>query len=387
MAVFTARELAVIDKIKKVAKTASSRDKLKQETLGLLKAVIPFNSAVFFDVNPATLEFTGAFLDNLDRDFLLLYFQKFYKRGDAAICLREFLKNEYVSDRSCELVGLKPYTASQFYKELLSRYHCHYFLATSFSVNQECLGYLILWRTQTERNFLEKHPEIMRTIAPTISQGLKNRKPDNPPAPADQPISEERRLLEIVNRRSPPGVLILDRHKNILYKNEEAQTILYLLSKSWMHPEQSENGHPGMLPTEILKLSDKLWETSSVHSTDETEQIPCVTSTVSFGSEIYSLRALLLDTSTEFKNRSPIIVLIENISPAQRLDLEKARDRYHLTFKEKEVVELLFQGFTNKEVAKELCIGAYTLKDHLRNIRQKMGVFTRTGILSKIIQL
>jgi DNA-binding NarL/FixJ family response regulator len=113
----------------------------------------------------------------------------------------------------------------------------------------------------------------------------------------------------------------------------------------------------------------------------------CVTSTVSFGSEVYSLRALLLDNDTGPNDSPPIMVLIESISPAQRFDLEKARDRYQLTFKEKEVVQLLFQGFTNKEVAKELCIGAYTLKDHLKNIRQKMGVYTRTGILSKVVQL
>jgi DNA-binding NarL/FixJ family response regulator len=110
-----------------------------------------------------------------------------------------------------------------------------------------------------------------------------------------------------------------------------------------------------------------------------------LTSTISFGSEAYSLRALLLDNGREPSEPSPIVVLIENISPTQRFDLEKARDRYQLTFKEKEVVQLLFEGYTNKEVAKELCIGTYTLKDHLKNIRQKMGVCTRTGILSKVI--
>ena len=112
----------------------------------------------------------------------------------------------------------------------------------------------------------------------------------------------------------------------------------------------------------------------------------CLTSTVSFGSEVYSLRALGLDQGMEPNASSPIAVLIENISPEERFDLEKARDRYHLTFKEKEVVELLSRGFTNKEVAHELCIGTYTLKDHLKNIRQKMGVDSRTGILSKFIQ-
>jgi len=387
MAVLTARDLSVIDKITNLVKTAPSRDKLIREALGLLKTVIPFNSAVLFDVNPAALEFTGALLDNLDRDFLSLYFQKFHEREDAVLCFREFLKNGHVSKRSSDLVALKPYMRSRFYTEFLRRFDCHFFLATSFSVNQECFGYLILWRTQAERNFLKKHPEIMQIVAPCIAQGLKDRQSSKTTEVINQAISEEERLIEIINRRSPPAVLILDPNNKILYKNEEAQTVLYLVSKTWIRSSLPGNKKPGSAPVEILKLCDKLRATSAARPIEKTEPMACVTSTVSFGSEVYSLRALLLDNDTGPNDSPPIMVLIESISPAQRFDLEKARDRYQLTFKEKEVVQLLFQGFTNKEVAKELCIGAYTLKDHLKNIRQKMGVYTRTGILSKVVQL
>ena len=253
-------------------------------------------------------------------------------------------------------------------------------------MGQDCFGYLILWRTQAERDFLEKHSEIMRIVAPCIAQGLKDRQSSKTTA-TNQAISDEERLMEIINQRSPPGVLILDHHNKVLYRNEEAQAILYLLSKIWAHSDHPGNGQSGTVPVEILKLCDKLRATSAANHIDKTEQIACLTSTVSFGSEAYSLRALLLDKDIESKESSPIVVLIENISPAQRFDLEKARDRYQLTFKEKEVVQLLFKGFTNKEVANELSIGTYTLKDHLKNIRQKMGVYTRTGILSKVIQV
>lgn len=385
MAVHTVRDLAVINKIKKLAKTAPSRDKLIREALGFLKAIIPFNSAVFFDVNPTSLEFTGALLDNLDRDFLSLYFQKFHKRDDTIFCLRGFLKSGYVSQNGNELVALKQHMCSDLYKELLSKFDCHFSLASCFAVDEECFGYLILWRSQAERDFLKKHPEIMRIVAPSITQGLKNRQMSKTTA-ASQAIPEEERLREIINKRSPPGVLILDQNKTVLYKNEEAQTILYLLSKTWMQSSHSGNGQPGTVPVEILKLCDKLRATSAAKPMDKAEQIAFLTSTVSFGSEVYSLRALLLDKELGSQESSPIVILIENISPTQRFDLEKARDRYQLTFKEREVVELLFKGFTNKEVARELCIGTYTLKDHLKNIRQKMGVYTRTGILSKVVE-
>jgi len=385
MAIHTARDLAVIDKIKKLAQTAPGRDKLIREALGLLKTIIPFNSAVFFEVNPTSLEFTGALLDNLDRDFLSSYFQKFHKKEDAILCLREFLKKGYVSQRGSDLVALKSYMGSHFYTEFLSEFNCHFFLASCFAVGQECFGYLILWRARTERDFLKKYPEIMRLVVPSITQGLKNRQLRKTTA-ANRAISEEERLLEIINKRSPPGTLILDHNNRVLYKNEEAQTALYLLSKPWMQSSHPRDEQTGTVPIEILELCDKLRATSSAKCIDKTGQIACLTSTVSFGSEVYSIRALLLDKDIKSNDSSPIVVLIESISPAQRFDLEKARDRYQLTFKEKEVVQLLFKGFTNKEAANALSIGTYTLKDHLKNIRQKMGVYTRTGILSKVVE-
>jgi len=384
MAVLTARELAVIDKIKKLTQSVTNREEFVREALGFLKTVIPFNSAAFFDVNPNTLEFTSAHLDNLGRDFLPLYFQKFYKREDTALGFSEFLKNGYVSKRGSELIDFKHHIYLPLYKELLRKYDCHFFLASGFAVNGQCFGYLILWRGQTERDFSKKHPEMMRLMAPSIADVLKSHQPGTNPSER-QTISGEQRLLEIISQRTPPGVLILDPQNHLLYKNEEAQSVLYLLSKSWAHSGPAGNGHPGTVPVEILTFCNKLRATLAKGHRGKTEQIPCLTSTISVGSEVYSLRALLLDNGREPDEPLPIMVLIENISPAKRFDLERARDRYQLTFKEQEVVQLLFQGFTNKEVAKELCIGTYTLKDHLKNIRQKMGVGTRTGILSKVI--
>src|SRR6185503_268010 len=107
MQALTGKEHSITDKITKLAKTAPSRDKLIRESLGLLRTLVAFDSAVLFDVNPATLEFTGAFLDNLDRDFLSMYFQKFHKKEDGVLGLREFLKNGYVSKRGSDLVALK----------------------------------------------------------------------------------------------------------------------------------------------------------------------------------------------------------------------------------------------------------------------------------------
>ncbi|OWZ84909.1 response regulator [Natranaerobius trueperi] len=53
-------------------------------------------------------------------------------------------------------------------------------------------------------------------------------------------------------------------------------------------------------------------------------------------------------------------------------------DLYELTIREKEILELMTQGFTNKEISKELYISEKTVKNHVSNILRKLEVSDRT---------
>ena len=54
-----------------------------------------------------------------------------------------------------------------------------------------------------------------------------------------------------------------------------------------------------------------------------------------------------------------------------------------LTEREREVLELLAQGLTNKEMAVRLVISTNTVKRHLKSIFEKLGVNTRAGAVAK----
>ena len=49
-----------------------------------------------------------------------------------------------------------------------------------------------------------------------------------------------------------------------------------------------------------------------------------------------------------------------------------------LTSREKEVLELIKEGYTNGEIAKMLCISAHTSKAHVAAILHKLNVSNRT---------
>jgi RNA polymerase sigma factor (sigma-70 family) len=75
---------------------------------------------------------------------------------------------------------------------------------------------------------------------------------------------------------------------------------------------------------------------------------------------------------------------------AFRRAVEETRLRYHsdnelstLTEREREVLDLLAQGLTNKEIAEKLVITTNTVKRHIKAIFEKLGVHTRSAATAK----
>ncbi len=56
-----------------------------------------------------------------------------------------------------------------------------------------------------------------------------------------------------------------------------------------------------------------------------------------------------------------------------------------VTKREQDVFNLLIQGKTNKEIALELKISDYTVRDHVSSLLRKQGVNTRSQLIVKSV--
>lgn len=61
------------------------------------------------------------------------------------------------------------------------------------------------------------------------------------------------------------------------------------------------------------------------------------------------------------------------------------QNRYNLTPRERQIAELVCQGFRNSDIARKLGIKAGTTKTHIRNIYRKVRVKSKIAMLLKFV--
>jgi len=80
-------------------------------------------------------------------------------------------------------------------------------------------------------------------------------------------------------------------------------------------------------------------------------------------------------------------IRLSNLKCEGRAEEIRTRLRpYFLTQREEEVICLIIQGLTNKEIAFSCHICLQTVKDHLKHAYQKIGVHQRSAVIAKVLE-
>ena len=129
-----------------------------------------------------------------------------------------------------------------------------------------------------------------------------------------------------------------------------------------------------------LQISDKLAAEPSLGSR------PFVAEFKS-GNRTYLCRVLRLGvvaTGEPGTADAPTLLILERPEPPRHIRKRKAWDKFGLSPRESQMVELLVKGMTTKDIADALSLSPNTVKSFLRTVMAKLGVSTRAGIVGKL---
>ena len=196
-------------------------------------------------------------------------------------------------------------------------------------------------------------------------------------------------LPQLIAQRTTPGILIYTATQELVYISAEARRVLISFGGDGNTSLRRQMA-PLSIPETVTNLCHqlKLMVSSSKPEAYDVQQshTPSALALSTNGSEAYTFRGFFLSNQQRGPHEGGyILVLIERVSPAKKINLNKAAQRHKLSKREIEVVELLILGHKNKEIAERLCLCVYTIEDHLKKIMKKMQVGNRTSILAKLL--
>jgi DNA-binding CsgD family transcriptional regulator len=77
-----------------------------------------------------------------------------------------------------------------------------------------------------------------------------------------------------------------------------------------------------------------------------------------------------------------VAIIIEEAKPSEVAPI--IIQAYGLTDREADLVRLVVQGLSTKEIAAELYLSGYTVQDHLKSVFEKFGVRSRRELVAKL---
>ena len=390
----TSRQKSTVLQLKKLNPARLDLDSLFQRIFSLLQQEISFRVGWFFPVDPLSLKPTpfsqqiwAGPTPQVETDRIHLDYSLFPTT-------EQLLQKGYLCTRGEDWWSPSKLIGHLFYRSVLKSAKLYFSLLVVLLDNEKkCRGSFILWREKKDGDFSDADLTLMTAFSPVIGDLLQK-------LPAQEGVTphselEEEKLHTLVRRRAQPGILILDQDGQIQYLNHDAKQLLDALAAK-NPPAAAQNGvslrnnsktneaHPhSSLPTVVYQLYDQFKKVVMAGENTTIKAVQTVNRFCIHEGVAYLLRALMLQQQGSIPNVLHIMILVEKVSQGVRID--QMADSARLTQREQEVVHLLLEGKTNKEVAVCMNIGEYTVKDHVKRIMKKLKVTTRAGIVARIL--
>lgn len=273
-----------------------------------------------------------------------------------------FWKNRAQKDR---VMTANEWEESGFFLDIMSQYGFAYAADVMLYDRNGtvCIGCISLFRTRRQGDFSRLDREALAWIGQYVESVLHR-----------QMESDRGRdyglLLEASLQNVQFGYMLLDENYNILFFNAAARDFAGQLASRQQRKPQSRNPIDVVKELVFVKLDSQELPVRPWSVTEGAFQL--------YGYPVFPFTA----TSTVSTALKRYVICISRNESSHAGEAGRIMAQYGLTNREREVVSLLQQGYSNQRIAKELCISENTAKVHLRNIYAKMEVGSRAEVLA-----
>jgi len=345
------------EEIKRLCYAGLDEFTLIQHTIDRLQRVVPFVSYCVHVDDPLSGLMTRVVVDQVMTEKQhRLYMEQIYFDEDYYFIrgmVRARATVQLLSDLTCGKLE-----RAARYRVINGPLGLEHELISVCLTGRELWGGMCLIREKGRPDFDEPEAQFVRQIAPHIGAGLKMASlRTQGPAPDD----------------TAAGVLILDERARVIRHTDVAER--------WMRemPDFGPRWKEGYgLPTPVWMVVGALRRALAPQTEAERNQVPRIIAQTRSGQWLTFHGS---QTFSDGGQRSETTVIVEPSRPRELAWLRGAA--YGLSERERAVVELVVQGASTKQIARELHVSEYTVQEHLSNVFDKVGVRGRQALVRR----
>ncbi len=215
-----------------------------------------------------------------------------------------------------------------------------------FSNNKYIYGGIGFCRFKGDKPFTKKDRLTLQTLSIHLQQLVINALKINE--------LEAKNFFLKQKEDHPLGIMLVDEAQDISFYNETAQHIIEKLSLGQTVEHFFRNTIKDNLPEDVPATIDRnKWRVKIIPRK----------------------RVMGEQTSDQY-----VVYIYSQNKKANNQEVNTL-----LSKREREIVDLVIQGYTNEQIANELWISINTVKKHLRNMYEKTNVTNRTSLIYKMI--
>ena len=329
----------------------------RKTVLDQLKNFYGYSHMTFFIADNAG-NLGNPIASNITDYFLEIYGQYFYKVDmfHTVNIPSKMLQKKVVS--VTDLMSYNQFVNTEYYNDFFKKMNLDYQVILPLIIDEKMLGVIGVFKSKDQGEFTQKELLVFNNINRHIAYNFKTSR-------FIKSIQNEGFLYKTCSHQAPLGILVMAQDLKPVYFNEEGSRICMDITSC-----NSIEASISMVSRLILeRITNRLFDGIFVCNAYQIRIIPQIIPNAC--GEIETVYIIYMN-----KNEKPI----EKV-------LDKIREVYSFSNREKEIIEQIYGGLSNEEIAEKLFISIHTVKTHIENIYRKMGINKRTSLFNIINEI
>lgn len=356
-----------------IAGAAQDMGTLRSGTLPLIRRIFQSDSTIFWltDQDERAIKPLEV---NVQQRFFPMYRDYFYKMNPFDPVNMESFKGTALSME--QIVPYKEFKNTEYYNDFIRPQKIQRQMVVYVRVNGRLTSLLCTHRAM-DRKFDKRDLAAGDMISKHLATAIDRIR-------LFEKVKRTGSFFQMIVEGADMGIAVLNMEMKKLFMNSNAASLCAGI-KTGENPRSQRHCTDSDIPRAVLKDCEALRQGVKSDVQEGLEPSPVKERILLLSSfEKYLFRSRIADGILTDFNQPLFLITMERLPSHQEIKDRAARGDWNLTKRESEIVSHIFKGYRNAEIAERLFISEGTVKNHLRNIFEKVRVKNRTGLIHKV---